>query len=105
MSAWPRQNASQPVQRDFPQTKVPRSLAHPFGLSLTHKPKEITRHTALLNLIRALGNSIPSVVPINMLKRLIPRVANTAVYLHRRISCLTAELISLIITDRHFIRH
>ena len=56
-----------------------------------------------LDFLRTFGNAIAPVVSVNVLKRLVPRVAKTSMELHRRVGSLTNQSVGAVITHRHLV--
>ena len=57
-----------------------------------------------LNFFGTFGNSIPAVVAIDVLKRLVPGVAHTTVYLHGKICRFATQPVRLVIAHGDFVR-
>src|SRR3546814_17445480 len=88
----------------FPFTTLFRSLECFASLAMTNNfrlplrplprpqiPEQIGRDLPHLDLFGALGDAIPPVVPINMLERLVARIADAAMDLHRAIGGFADE--------------
>ena len=69
-------------------------VRHALGFLLTHEAKHIPSNTAHLNFFGALGDSIATMMPIYMFKRLMPRITQTTVGLHRPIGSVAAQSVS-----------
>src|SRR3546814_6050226 len=67
-------------------------------------PEQIGRDLPHLDLFGALGDAIPPVVPINMLERLVARIADAAMDLHRAIGGFADEAVRPIIAHADLVR-
>src|SRR5277367_425933 len=56
-----------------------------------------------LNFLRALRDAIPPMMAIDMLERLVPRIAHAAMHLHRAIGSLANQPIRAVIAHRDFV--
>src|SRR6202035_2017150 len=61
------------------------------------------RHPADLNLLRALGNSVPAVMPVDVFERLVAGVSDTAEHLHRTVGGVTHKAIGAVVGHRHLV--
>src|SRR5690348_150569 len=53
--------------------------------------EQVARHPPHLDLLGPLGDAVPAVVPVDVLERLVPRVAQAAVHLHGPVGGLAAQ--------------
>ena len=73
------------------------AFADTLGAPLVHEPEQIPRHPTHLDLFGALGNAIPPMMAVNVLERLVARIAHTAVHLHGSVRRLTTQPIGPIV--------
>src|SRR5690606_6444798 len=59
---------------------------------------------AHLALLGAFGDPVPTVVPVDVSERLVPRVAEAAMHLHGEVGRLAAQAIGPVVAHRHLVR-
>src|SRR5262245_33525099 len=87
--ARPRAPASGPNRRPVPGRR-PSALADALRGALAHIAEHVAGDPPHLDLLGALGDPIPAVVPVDVLERLMPGVAEPAVHLHGPVGGLAA---------------
>src|SRR5262245_57813229 len=66
----------------------------PLGCALAaHVAEQVARHLAHLDLLGAFGDAVAAVVAVDVLERLVARVADAAVHLHRAVGRLADQAI------------
>jgi hypothetical protein len=73
-------------------------------VSAAHKPEQMPRHLAHLNLFGTFGDAVAAVVAVNMFKWPVARIAHAAVDLHREIGCVAAQAIRFVIAHADLVR-
>src|SRR6478672_6240980 len=66
--------------------------------------EQVARHPPHLDLLGPLGDAVPAVVPVDVLERLVPRVAEPAVYLHGPVGGLAAQPVGHVVAHGHLVR-
>src|ERR1700756_639292 len=73
-------------------------------LGRAHIAEQEARYLPLLDLLAALGDAIAAVMAIDVLERLMPRIAHAAMHLHGLIGGLAAEPVCPVIAHRDLVR-
>src|ERR1700739_3187759 len=75
-----------------------------FSASGTEVAEQEGRHLGHLKFFRTLGDAISAVVAIDVLKRLVPRIADAAVHLHGPVGGLAAQPVSPVVAHGDLVR-
>ena len=70
---------------------------------LLHEAEHVAGDAAHLDLLGALGDPVAAVVAVDVLERLVPRVAEPAVHLHRPVGRLAAQPVGPVVAHRHLV--
>ena len=65
--------------------------------------EQVARHPAHLDLLGALGDAVPAVVPVDVLERAVPRVAQAAVHLHGAVGGLAAQPVGHVVAHGNLV--
>src|SRR3954452_16065731 len=68
-----------------------------------HVSKQEPRDLALLDFLAAFSNAVAAMMAIDMLERLVARVAHAAMHLHGAVSGLAAQPVRPVITHRDLV--
>ena len=71
----------------------------------TLEPKQIRPHLTHLHLLAPLRNAIPSEMPPDMLKRLVPTIPVPTMHLDGAVRRLRTQPISIVVTHADFVAH
>src|SRR6478736_3758230 len=63
--------------------------------------EEVLGHLAHLDLLRPLGDAVPTVVAVDVLERHVPAVAHAAAGLHRPVRRLARQPVGAVVAHRH----
>src|SRR5208282_1596811 len=75
-----------------------RANASVFGLlPVLEKSEQILRHAPHLDFLRPLGDAVAPMMPEDVLGRLMPRVADRAVHLHRAVRGVAHQTVSPVV--------
>src|SRR5690606_28906770 len=74
---------------------------HALGRLARHETEQVSGDSAHLDLVGPLGDAVAAVVTVDVLERLVPRVAAPAEDLHRLVGGVTAQAIGLVVAHRH----
>src|SRR5262245_47684015 len=88
----PTARAYWPNRRPVPGRR-PSALAGVFRDPLAHVAEHVASDPAHLDFLGALGDPVPAVVPVDVLERLMPGVAEPAVHLHGTVRRLAAQAV------------
>src|SRR5262245_57948282 len=70
---------------------------------LLHKAKHVTRDAAHLDFLGTFGDAVAPVVTINVFKRLVTRVSQSAVHLHGTVGRLATQSVGPVVAHRDLI--
>src|SRR5438270_5987619 len=76
----------------------------PSMLPRAHIAEQESRHFAFLDLLTALGDAVAAMMPVDMLERLMARIAHSTMHLHGAIGGLTAQPVCPEVAHRHLVR-
>src|ERR1700738_2595993 len=91
------------VRSARPLSGPSQSARQAVSFSRPAELEQSLRHPADLYLLRALGDSVPAVMPVDVFERLVAGVSDTAEHLHRTVGGITHQAIGAVVGHRHLV--
>src|SRR6202045_3470154 len=80
-------------------------VPNPSVLPRAHIAEQESGDLALLDFLAAFGDAVAAVMPVDVLERLVTRVAHAAMHLHGAVGGFAAQTVGPEITHRDLVRH